>query len=59
MKPIIADLSHIDRHLLVASFNAAGLGNDDALKAHISAGQRDVPLITGQRQRWEQKYQQT
>jgi hypothetical protein len=59
MKPIAADLSHIDRHLLVARFNAAGLGNDDALKAHISAGQRDVPLITGQRQRREQKYQQT
>jgi hypothetical protein len=25
------------------------------LKAHVSAGQRDVPLVTGQRQRREQK----
>ena len=59
MKPIAADLPHVDRHLPVARFNAAGLGNNDPLKAHVSAGQRDVPLVTGQRQRREQKYQQT
>jgi hypothetical protein len=28
MKPIAADLPHLDRHLPVARFNAAGLGND-------------------------------
>jgi hypothetical protein len=54
MKPIAADLPHLDRHLPVARFNAAGLGNDDPLKAHVPAGQHGVP-VTGQRQRWEQK----
>jgi hypothetical protein len=29
MKPIAADLPHVDRHLPVARFNAAGLGNND------------------------------
>jgi hypothetical protein len=38
MKPIAADLSHVDRQLLVSCFNAAGFGNNDALKAHVSAG---------------------
>lgn len=38
MKPIAADLSHVDRQLLVSCFNTAGFGNNDALKAHISAG---------------------
>ena len=59
MKPIAADLSHIDRHLAVARFNAARLGNNYPLKAHVSAGQHNVPLVTGQRQWREQEYQQT
>ena len=54
MKPIAADLPHLDRHLPVARFNAAGLGNDYPLKAHVSAGQHGVPLVSCQRQRWEQ-----
>jgi hypothetical protein len=54
MKPIAADLPHLDRHLPVARFNAAGLGNDYPLKAHVPAGQHGVPLVSCQRQRWEQ-----
>jgi hypothetical protein len=36
MKPIAADLPHVT--VICPGFNAAGFGNNDALKAHISAG---------------------
>ena len=51
MKSITADLPQIDRHLPIAGFDAAGARHYQALKTHAAPRQRDVPMITGQRQR--------
>ncbi len=55
MKPVTADLPHIDRHLFITGFNPASFRNNDALKLHISAGQRGIPFISGQSKHWQQR----
>ncbi|EFZ49143.1 hypothetical protein ECDEC12A_0033 [Escherichia coli DEC12A] len=55
MKPVTADLPHIDRHLFISGFNPASFRNNDALKLHISAGQRGIPFISGQSKHWQQR----
>lgn len=55
MRGSLSDLPHIDRHLFITGFNPASFRNNDALKLHISAGQRGIPFISGQSKHWQQR----